>query len=244
MEMSDARRICEAVGSWLHLEFCCRRAGSLSENSLKQIINDVTATLPPEKRGARVHADYPLAAINQSYKSGKYRSVDFAVARKSKSLPYNDAQLVIETKWASSSYCTSETIALDFLRLAIIKRNIPDCTCLFVLAGKASNITTALIKAPFRSPGFKHGIGKATGSPIKTTLNHKSFEHREYFGPAINKLAGHKIPRSFVATATNLHPYQVSKNAFDFQAKAWEITEADIRELDNIQWWVPPKSSK
>lgn len=243
MEMSDARRICEAVGSWLHLEFCCRRAGSLSENSLKQIINDVTGTLPRKKHGARVHADYPLAAINQSYKSGKYRSVDFAVARKPNSTPYNDAELVIETKWASSSHCTPENIALDFLRLAIIKRDIPDCTCLFVLAGKASNVMTALIKPPFRGSKFKNGIGKRTGSPIKTILNHKSFEHREYFGPAINKLAGHKTPRSFVAIATNLHPYQVSENAFDFQAKAWEITEADLKDLDHTQWWVP-KSSK
>ncbi|KVE79466.1 hypothetical protein WI99_27425 [Burkholderia cepacia] len=243
--MSDARRISEAVGSWLHLEFCCRRAGALSENSLKAVVNDVLGTLPQKTPGARVHADYPLAAINQNYQKGKYRNVDFALALKpnAKAKLYKDADMVVETKWASSSHCTPENIALDFLRLAIIKRNLPDCTCLFVLAGKASDVQAVLATPPFRGAGFKHGIGKKT-TPVKAKLNHKSFEDREHFGPAINELSGHEIPRSFVATATNVHPYQITENAFDFQAKAWEVTEADANDLDNVQWWVPKKNKK
>lgn len=245
MEMSDARRLSEAVGSWLHLEFCCRRAGALSENSLKAVVNDVLGTLPGKTPGARIHADYPLAAINQNYKEGKYRNVDFAMALKPKTKVrlYQDADLVVETKWASSAHCTPQKIALDFLRLAIIKRALPQCTCLFVLAGKASDVEAVLAMPPFRGPDFIRGIGKKT-TPVRAKLNHKSFEDREFFGPAINKLTGHNIPRSFVAIATNAHPYQVSENAFDFQAKAWEVTEADAKDLDNVQWWVPKKKGK
>jgi hypothetical protein len=79
MQMTIGRRVAEAVGSWLHLEFCCYRAGLLSEGALKAAVGQVLSSFPISSVGARIYADFPHDALNPIKKSGRKKAVDFAL---------------------------------------------------------------------------------------------------------------------------------------------------------------------
>jgi len=110
MRISDARRFAEALGSWMHFEACCFRAGLFSESSFKSAIGSVASSLHAEHKAARVHADYPLAAIQRvpvagrKTVSGRKRSVDFALIYDDGRQPASDPEVLIEGKWAGSSH--------------------------------------------------------------------------------------------------------------------------------------------
>lgn len=234
MQMHPARRIAEAIGSWLHLEFCCYRAGLFSETALKAAVGQVLSAFPIVKDGARAYSDFPHDALNPVKKRGRKKEVDFALLLAAQNLPKRGAEIAIEAKWAGSSHCSPEQIYEDFLRLALIKRMDPACTCIFVLAGKHSTMEELTKSIPFVTTGKKNrGIG--------LKINHKKFEFDLPMSftktsstssiVAQWKMAGFSIPRAIIVQTFEAHPRQTAENTVDFQARTWHIISADDQNL-------------
>jgi len=238
MKMHPARRLSEAVGSWLHLEFCCYRAGLLSESALKAAVGQMMSTFPVASYGSRVYSDFPHDGLNPIAKRGKKRAVDFALVVSAPGVPKTNAEVLIEAKWAASSHCKPENIFSDFLRLASLKRFDPKSTCLFLLAGPAKLLSKRLDGMPFQSPDkINVGIG-SSGSEKRLKLDSSNLSHRKVFRDAILELNDAKIivPASFVVRANELHPIQSKLGTVEFQAMAWEIVSCDSKNLSIKPW--------
>lgn len=238
MQMHIARRLSEAIGSWLHVEFCCYRAGLLSESSLKAAVGQVLSSFPIKEKGERVYADFPHALLNPRQKPGRSREVDFALVLAGDGVLKRNAQIAVETKWAGSSHCNPQKIFQDFLRLAEIKRGDPATICVFILAGHHSELSAILKDMPFRSAGENNsGIGRS-GKLKRLKLDHRVKAHRECFSKPINLLhaAGFSIPDSFVSQSHGLHPVQTDHKTVDFQAIAWEVKSVSNKNI-NIGLW-------
>lgn len=241
MRMNVARRLSEAVGSWLHLEFCCYRAGLLSESSLKSAVGSVLSSFPVKTDGARVHAEFPHAALNPASRRGRNREVDFALVFTNPEHPRNGAEVLVEVKWADSSHCTPVKIAKDFLRLAILKSAEPNAICVFILAGNHKSIERTLSQAPFVTTGVQNrGISSKQAQERRFKLKHSDFPDadRLHLSKAIKNLAlaGCNIPDSFVTCAHGLHPVATTKGAVDFQAIAWEVKDVSSEFVDPTIW--------
>lgn len=238
MQMHVARRLSEAIGSWLHLEFCCYRAGLFSESSLKAAVGQVLSSFPISARGARVHADFPHELLNPKPKPGRKRELDFALVLTGNGLPKRNAQIVVEVKWAGSSHCTPEKIFTDFIRLAEIKRGDPNTTCIFVVAGSHRKISSLLKKMPFTSTGKRNfGIG-ISGNEKRLKPDPANLDHRDCFSSSIKNLSssGFSIPESIMCQSHGLHPLQSGGDTIEFQAIAWEVKSISNTQLDPARW--------
>ena len=238
MQMSVGRRLSEAVGSWLHFEFCCHRAGLFSENSLKAAVGQVLSAFPSTVKGSRAYADFPHDALNPVKKKGRKREVDFALVLAGQGLPKHNAQILVEIKWAESTHCDAETIFSDFLRLAVLKSHDPGAKCVFVLAGTHKSLVKLLDAMPFTSGEGKNvGIGQSlTEKRLKLSRDHDS--HVQAFAETIRRFSenGFEIPESFVTRANGLHPTQTTGGTVDFQAIAWEIVSVSSKKLNGHVW--------
>lgn len=239
MEMNVSRRLSEAIGSWLHVEFCCYRAGLFSESSLKVAVGQVLSSFPIERKGERVHADFPHDLLNPKSKSGRKRELDFALVLAGDGVSKRNALIAVETKWAGSSHCKPKKIFQDFLRLAAIKRGDPKTVCIFILAGRHEEIGAVLKGMPFTSSGKKNnsGIG-SSGKQKRMTPDSANIEHREYFSIPIRSLtdAGIILPASFMCQSHGLHPLQTQLGTVDFQAIAWEIKSVSDECINAALW--------
>lgn len=236
--MTPGRRIAEAVGSWLHLEFCCYRAGLLSEGALKAAVGQVLSSFPISKPGTRVYADFPHEALNPVIKQGRKKEVDFALVLAGKGLSKKNAEALIEAKWTNSSHCTPENVFTDFLRLAALKRSDPNARCLFLLAGHTTSMKKMTNGMPFVCEGPRNtGLGKS-GSRKRFTPNPLNSTHTKYWSKSILDLLadGLTVPDSFVTQACNAHPIQSEGGTVDFQAQCWEIIEVSPTNLDPAHW--------
>lgn len=236
--MHIARRLSEAIGSWLHMEFCCYRAGLFSESSLKAAVGHVLSAFPISAKGTRVHADFAHEFLNPIRRIGRKRAVDFALVLAGSGLPKRNAEIVVETKWAGSSHCTGPKIFQDFLRLAAIKRGDPKTTCLFILAGSHKDVSLCLADMPFTGAGkINKGIG-ASGSEKKLSPDSSNISHRECFSEIIRNLSvdGFGIPKSLVCKSYGLHPRQTDGRTVGFQSIAWEVTSVAANNLNPEVW--------
>lgn len=236
--MTIGRRLAEAVGSWLHLEFCCYRAGLLSEGSLKAAVGQVLSSFPISRGGVRVHADFPHQALNPVKRTGRKKEVDFALVLTGKGLAKKDAEVLIEAKWTNSGHCTPGNIFTDFLRLAALKRVDPKAHCIFLLAGHARSFTAATGTLPFNCGSTRNtGVGKS-GNSKRVTPSRTNHKHRQHWGNEIADLLqdGIIIPDSFVVRACAVHPIQSEGGTVDFQAQCWEITEVSATDLNPKHW--------
>ena len=96
MNMTIGRRLAEAVGSWLHMEFCCYRAGLLSEGALKAAVGQVLSSFPISSKGTRVYADFPHDGLNPVKRPGRKKEVDFALILAGKGLPKKNAEVLVD----------------------------------------------------------------------------------------------------------------------------------------------------
>ena len=228
----------EAVGSWLHLEFCCYRAGLLSEGALKAAVGQVLSSFPISAKGTRVYADFPHEALNPVPRSGRKKEVDFALILAGNGLPKKNAEILVEAKWSNSSHCTPENVFIDFLRLAALKRADPDAKCLFLLAGHNTSLNTVISSMPFICGSSRNtGIGKS-GNSKRVTPTPTNKIHQQYWKQPIHDLLTHGlvIPDSFVTLACSAHPIQSDGGTVDFQAQCWEITEVSNTNLKLETW--------
>lgn len=230
MQMHVARRLAEAIGSWLHFEFCCYRAGLFSESSLKAAVGHVLSSFPILTKGARVYSDFPHEALNPAKKSGRKREVDFALLLAGNGIPKRGAEVLVEAKWADSSHCTPEHIFEDFLRLATLKTAEPQAVCIFVLAGTHKAIAKKLACMPFRSTGNKNVGIAASGAERRLRIDRSNFDHIKSLLPTLKEfaLSGFDVPNSFVTRSTELHPLQTDGGTVDFQCIAWELVSASF----------------
>jgi hypothetical protein len=243
MKMTCARRFAEALGSWMHLEACCFRAGLFSESSLKSAIGAVASSLRANHAAARVHADYELHAIQRvpdaerKLNGGRKRSVDFALIYDDRREPPSDPEVLIEAKWAGSSYCSISNLITDFIRLSIMKRAHPGASCLFVLAGHSRDLDAVLRRRPF-APGGRGSINCVGGGSIrKFRFMPSDRGHRRYFGAAISAFHGANIdvPVAFDISASSPYPPLPAK----FRAVAWEVKAVDQKNLNPGDWPKP-----
>lgn len=238
MQMTIGRRVAEAVGSWLHLEFCCYRAGLLSEGALKAAVGQVLSSFPISTKGARVYADFPHDALNPVKRQGRKKEVDFALILAGIGLPKRNAEVLVEAKWSNSSHCTPENVFSDFLRLATLKRADPGAKCLFLLAGHTTSFNAITSGMPFICGASRNtGIG-SSGNQKRVRPNHTNVTHWTQWRPSINGLLadGLIIPDSFVTQACSAHPIQSNGGTVDFQAQCWEILQVSNTNLDPKQW--------
>lgn len=239
MKMTDTRRFAEALGSWLHFEACCFRAGLFSESSFKSAIGSVASSLHGDHKAARVHADYPLQAIQRLPEPGKKghpgrkRSVDFALIYDDGRQAVSEPQVLIEAKWAGSSHCSTSNVVADLIRLCLMKRHHPSATCMLVLAGHSTNIKKVLSSRPFI--GNYRDVIRCTDGHSHSSFRFKSndAEHRTAFGTAIYSFhaAKLKVPNRF--SVSGAAPYPPTGR---FQAIAWEIREVDKLNLKPDEW--------
>lgn len=247
MKLTETRRFSEALGSWLHFEACCFRAGLFSESSFKGAIGSVASSLHAIHKAARVHADYPLDSIQRvpdaerGIGGGRKRSVDFALLYDDGREPPSDPELLIEAKWAGSSHCTIANVTADFIRLCIMKRAHPEATCLFVLAGHAKDVAKVLSRRPFVG-GTKDVVRcNGKGSVTKFKFLPSNPEHQFAFAPAISEFhaANLRVPIAFSTSGSLPYPASPGK----FQAAAWEVHSVDQRDLSRDEWPKPRKKS-
>lgn len=240
MEFNVCRRLCEAIGSWMHLEFCCNRAGLFSESSLKAAVGMVLSSLPTDTRGARSHADVPLAALNPTIRRGRKRSVDFVLALLDGDRnPKEQPEIMIETKWAKSSHCTPENIYQDFVRLAVLKQAMPKSKCLFILAGPHGALDDVLEKMPFETGESKNrGIGSTHVEEKKMTIMPANFVQRSALKEAIHDLqdGGLPVPKAFVTRVFGPYPTRTNESSPRFQCIGWEI-KAVSKETVSAKLW-------
>lgn len=238
MKMTVGRRLAEAVGSWMHFEFCCYRAGLLSEGALKAAVGQMLSSFPIASPGVRVYAEFAHEALNPNRRPGRKKEVDFALVLAGEGLPKRNAEILVEAKWANSGHCTPETVFADFLRLAALKRVDEAASCVFLLAGHARSMTSIISGIPFNCGGGRNtGIG-SSGNKKRVTPSPGNPRHRRHFSRTITELleAGLAIPDSFVTQSSCAHPIQSSRGTVDFQAQSWEIIEVSERNINPDHW--------
>jgi hypothetical protein len=220
MKMSLSRRLSEALGSWLHMEFCCYRAGLLSENSFKASVGAILSAFPSPSSGARVYADQAINELNMLNGRGRKRSVDFSLHID------NEYDVVVETKWAGSSHCTSENIFSDFLRLAAIKKQRSNCMCIFILAGQVSKMNKCLDLPPFRGERGIDAISPDQGKEKAVHLHKNKLDpiSLSAFGKFQSRI-GIDLKR-FNVCSSGLFPDFGHIGKVDFQAIAWDVRSA------------------
>ncbi len=232
MAMSDARRISEAVGSWLHFEFACYRGGLFSESVLKAAVGSVLSSFPIGVDGARVHAEVRHCAL------GNLRRLDYALCLRSGNQIVDSVQVAVESKWADSSHCTAENIGHDLMRLILVKRANPSAKCIFLLAGSVNSLALILKKSPFSKVSERNSGLRTTETPTRITFNYNKPTHKEAFAKAIKDWGEERsIPSGFVAKSYGLHPQQTDSRTVRFQAIAWEVTEVATKDLNNVTLW-------
>jgi len=248
MRISYTRRFAEALGSWMHFEACCFRAGLFSESSLKTAIGSVASSLRANHEAARVHADYPLTAIqrvhNPGQKSarGRKRSVDFALIFNGKDQPSFPPELLIEAKWAGSSHCSVTNIMADFIRLSLMKRAHPTATCLLVLGGHSKDVRNVLLRKPFEGGSRDRIHCDGTGTIRKFKILPNNAGHLSDFAKAIREFhaANLDVPVSFSTSSSGLYP----KSPATFQAIAWEVRGVEQGNVSREAWAVAKKADE
>lgn len=238
MQMTTGRRVAEAVGSWLHLEFCCYRAGLLSEGALKAAVGQVLSSFPISAKGTRVYADFSHEALNPVKRQGRKKEVDLALVLDGKGLPKKNAEVLVEAKWSKSSHCTPHNIFTDFLRLAALKRADPDAKCLFLLAGHSSSFNAITSGMLFVCGASRNtGIG-TSGNQKRVTPTPTNARHWRHWKRSIHDLLadGLIIPDSFVTQACRAHPIQSDGGTVDFQSQCWEIIAVSNTNLKLAAW--------
>lgn len=252
MKISDARRFSEALGSWLHFEACCFRAGLFSESSFKTAIGNVASSLNAAHPAARVRADYELPSIQRVPDSekkltgGRKRSVDFALIYDDGRETPSSPEFLIEAKWAGSSHCSVSNIIADFIRLAIMKKAHPDAICLFVLAGRHLDVQRVTSKLPFEGgTSRKDSVGNAKNMK-KFAFRPSSADHQKLFGPAINAFISSnlQVPSGFTSIGAARYPPQSGNSTVRFQSAAWEIYYVPTEILDPRDWPPPAKGTR
>lgn len=216
MKISPNRRLSEAVGSWLHFEYCCNRAKLFGEDSLKACVGQVLSSFTTTGRGTLVHAGYKHPAIAKATSSkGAPRRIDFAVFCDKKNSKSPLVEIAVEAKWAGSSHCTPATVVNDLVRLALIKEADNATTCIFLLAGSSNNLAALFDDSIFAGGnGSKGRIGK---------INMSGLDLKKVSPSIIASLNGIPIAEKIRLRGSGLHPENVKINQFDFQAIAWEI---------------------
>ncbi len=245
MKITETRRFAEGLGSWMHFEACCFRAGLFSESSFKSAIGSVASSLHADHKAARVHADYPLKAIQRIPDSerrisgGRKRSVDFALIYDDGREPPSEPQILIEAKWAGSSHCTVTNLISDFIRLSLMKRAHENAICMMILAGHARDVDKVLSRRPF--VGGKKDVIRSNGRGTVTKFNFhsKSLEHQKEFASAINGFhaANLDVPVGFLTSGSAPYPSAPAK----FKAVAWEVRAVDSRNLCRNEWPISKK---
>ena len=231
MAMHIARRLSEAVGSWMHLEFCCFRSGLMSEAALKGAVGQVLSSVPSSVEGSRVHAELHHDAL-RAYSGGRKRSLDFALAVLPDSGPCTNVEVAVETKWAGSSHCHTEAIAEDIIRLALVKRANPNARCIFLVAGRSADLRTILSRPPFTSSQERNAGIHLSNSPRRLRFDALKATHRSMFQSSIRNWLPHSaIPASFVTCAHGIYPSQTTRGTVHFQSIAWEVTAVDEANL-------------
>lgn len=216
MNMTPNRRLSEAVGSWLHLEYCCNRAKMFGEDSLKASVGQVLSAFATTGLGALVHAGYKHPAIaKQPGSKGAPRRIDFAVFLDKKDGTQPKVEIAVEAKWAGSSHCTPVQIVTDLVRLAMIKEADNATCCIFLLAGSARNLATLLEEPIFKgAAGRKGRIGKDYMSALDLTTLPADIYTPNDLVPKAKKIR---------VRGADLHPKNATANQYDFQAIAWQI---------------------
>lgn len=245
MRMTDTRRFAEALGSWMHFETCCFRAGLFSESSFKSAIGSVASSLHGDHKAARVHADYPLAALQRvpdaerKIGGGRKRSVDFALIYDDGRQPASNPQVLIEAKWAGSSHCSVTNLVADFIRLCLMKRAHPEATCLLVLAGHSKDVNKVLSRRPFVG-GTRDVIPSNGGANKSFKFLPRDAAHQSAFAGAVSAFhqANLRVPIRFSVSGSAPYPAVAAK----FQAVAWEVGSVDNRDLSRDEWPAPTKS--
>lgn len=234
--LSLPRRLSEAVGAWMHLEYCSYRAGVFSESSLKAVIGSVLSTVPVKARGTRAHAEYNHPALNVIKRPGAPNMVDFALILNGASI---NGEAYIETKWAGSSHCKDVNILKDFLRLANIKMVEPDAKCIFLMAGKSSDLAALFNSFPFRttSQGKSNGF-QLTSGEVKMKFDHLDqdffLKASLVFSELIDR--GMTVPMSLTICCHGIFPSDSVPYKAKFQAVAWEITQVDTPIIQKL-WY-------
>ncbi|SLM23932.1 hypothetical protein [Stenotrophomonas indicatrix] len=239
--MHAARRISEALGSWLHYENCCFRKELFSESSFKAAVGDVLSSFPGSVPRTRVHAEFPHLALNPN--GGSLLRADFALIPDANVAARTGADILVEAKWANSSHCTPTNMFKDILRLAVMKEVDPGAVCIFLLAGGAKQVRAILSAPPFNvlvAQQLNDGVGRRKHKKLHMKSN--IIPHRQAFGSAITLLRdlGYSLPQSFECSYYGLHPAQPVRSprssVVDYQAVAWEISNPSVVRLNSLYW--------
>ncbi|WP_348995594.1 hypothetical protein ABFG95_06155 [Achromobacter sp. HNDS-1] len=150
----------------------------------------------------------------------------------------NTVQVAVESKWADSAHCKSESISQDLIRLVLVKRQNPAARCIFLLAGSATKLTSVLDLPPFTKSSKKNIGLRANLTETRITFDRERPTHMAAFSEAIRDWREvSNIPASFVAKSYGLHPNQTDAGTVRFQAIAWEVTEVCEKDLKGANAW-------
>lgn len=135
-------RIAAGTRAKLDFDFSCNRGHSFGEYHVHGVVNEILCSnLDPVRY--RVDSGFAHPRLQSSASGGRKREVDFAVSLHSKDegAANGNGQFYAEVKWAGSSHCSQENVLQDLCRLQIIKNVESSAQCIFVLAGKSTDIS-------------------------------------------------------------------------------------------------------
>ena len=213
------RRVAEAVSARLCYDYLCFKGDLMDEGYLNHIVADVLGSFyDPSKVVIRKGVRHPvLGAISK--KSGRKSEVDFSVVERGT----NVASLVIEAKWAGSSYCTPTRLLWDLVRLKLIKNAFNNCVCGLLIAGHKSAMEK-LFNRPLLKLYTQHPLHR-DGARRKHFLLTGNQHHQElinkFKAATLARIPGLIIPDT-ITTRLSTATYSAHDKA-RFVARCWRV---------------------
>lgn len=161
-------------------------------------------------------------------------------------LPKNNAEILVETKWAASGHCKPDTVFTDFLRLAALKRKDKDAICVFLLAGPIEDMRKATSNAPFIITGkSNYGVG-FSNNPRTVKPDKSNIAHRTAWGTSISDLlsAGLEIPASFVVRSCDAYPASLIESFKKLQSQNKSKSEKNKAHTREKELLIAPSIKK
>lgn len=158
------KKVAEGITARLNFDYACNRGHFFGEYHVHNAANEIIlSNLDPKIH--LVQNGYPAPQLRKKGSPGRPPEVDFAVIHRTE----KQIHAVAEVKWAGSSHCTAKNVFIDLLRLQIIKDQLKECECFFILSGLRSDIDKL-----FKNRIFKEGSNCMLIRPQDNLISPKS----------------------------------------------------------------------
>lgn len=161
---SLASRISTGTYGRIAYDFACQRGRAFKESHLHSTLSEILSSQFDPQSYVTFTDDHVEAIQRGGHKNkrGSKRKVDIVTRKWDANLLRHerlDSQIAvcIEAKWSDSTHASGESILMDLVRLAVVKRKRPEIQCFFVLAGPKDPMPKLISSQTLRASGPSSG---------------------------------------------------------------------------------------